>query len=105
MDLLVKETIPALVKSSETNLELNPNIHLNDNISAPISENQTLGTVTYEINGVEYTTDLISSHAVEKSKMLEYILYIGILLVVLILFYEFSSLKKNNRKKFKRYKR
>lgn len=105
LDLLVKETIPALVKSSETNLELNPNIHLNDNISAPISENQTLGTVTYEINGVEYTTDLISSHAVEKSKMLEYILYIGILLVVLILFYEFSSLKKNNRKKFKRYKR
>lgn len=103
LDLLIKETIPAIIKSSENNIELNPNIHLNEKISAPISENETLGTVTYEINGVEYTTDLIASHAVEKSKTLEYILYIGIIFIILFLLYEISHFKKNNIKKI--YKR
>lgn len=103
LDLLIKETIPALVKTSETNIELNPNIHLNENISAPITENETLGTITYEINGVEYTTDLIASHTVEKSKILEYILYIGAIFVVLFLLYEILHFKKSSRKK--RYKR
>lgn len=102
LDLLVKETIPALVKSGETNIDLNSEVHLNDNISAPITENETLGTITYKIDGIEYTTDLIASHSVEKSKILGYILYIGIAIIILFLVHEIFNLKRNRNKKYKR---
>ena len=97
LDLLIKEPISALIKNSEQNTEFTPEITLVDKISAPISENEVLGKVKYEINGVEYTTDLIASHNVEKSKLFDYILYTAITLILLFLCYKFlfSKRKKN----------
>ena len=97
LDLLIKEPISALIRNSEQNTEFAPEITLVDKISAPISENEVLGKVKYEINGVEYTTDLIASHNVEKSKLFDYILYAGIILILLFLCYKFlfSKRKKN----------
>ena len=48
-------------------------IHLEgDSIQAPVEEGQKLGTVTISYNGVEYgSTDLLSSHAAELSKLLQ----------------------------------
>lgn len=87
LDLLVKETIPALVKNSKE--ELQPEITLNDVIVAPITEGTVLGKITYTIEGVSYTTDLTASHDVEKSRYLEYLFYIcatlGIVIIVLII--------------------
>lgn len=75
LDLLVYETIPALIKNSEINNGINPEITLNENISAPIDQGSILGKIKFTINGVEYTTNLIASHNVEKSKLSVYILY------------------------------
>ena len=75
---------------------------LNDNLSAPIVTNEVVGKVKYEIDGVEYTADLIASHDVEESKLLKYVLYIGIAIIVLFLFYE---LFHSNGKKNKKYRR
>jgi len=106
LDLLINEDIPALIKNSETNNEFSPEITLNEKISAPIEEGTILGKVKYSIDGVEYTTNLIASHNVEKSKILTYILYtVGILILIriiyLILFHNKNKKYINKKKKKK----
>ena len=82
LDLLISESIPALVETNN-NTELTPIIDLNDNISAPISQGDVLGKVTYSINGVNYTTNLIASHDVEKSNVISYLVF-GLVLIIFI---------------------
>lgn len=86
LDLLVSEDIPVLINNSISVSEIEPDIALNDEISAPIEEGDILGTVTYNVEGVKYTTTLIASHSVEKSKLLIYIICgIVAFLILLIL--------------------
>lgn len=96
LDLLVKETIPALVKCNE-NLDLKTHVNLNDNITAPIFENDILGTVTYETNGISYTTDLLASHNVEESKIIQYTFYIAFVVFIIIFVHTIVHLKKRKR--------
>lgn len=93
LDLLVTESIPALVNSNDSISEITPEIILNNNIYAPIEEGSVLGRVKYTINGISYTTDLIASENVEKSTVSTYILYsimilLGILITYLIFFHK-----------------
>lgn len=94
LDLLISETVFVLVNNSQSISEITPEIILNENISAPIDEGTILGKVKYTVNGVTYTTDLIASHHVEESKLLIYILYVGIFLIVMFLVYEIFFHKK-----------
>ena len=95
LDLLISEAIPALV---ETNVDtkLTPIIDLNNNISAPITRGDVLGKVTYSINGVNYTSNLIASHDVEKSNVITYLILGLILLIIIVLIiWKIASRKKN----------
>lgn len=85
LDLLVCEDIHALINNSTPISEIKPEITLNEDISAPIEEGDVLGTAKYKVEGVEYTTNLIASHSVEKSKLLLYILCGVIVLAVLFI--------------------
>ena len=80
----------------ENPLSIKPKITLKEGIFAPIEEGTILGTATYEINGVEYSTDLIASHSVEPSKFLVYSIYtiLGSNLVVLLVFCVILIIKK-----------
>ena len=72
--------------------QITPNITLNEKISAPIEEGTVLGTVKYNIDGIEYTADLVASHSVEKTKIL---IYAAILLIGLfIIFIGYKTLNK-----------
>ena len=85
LDLLASETITALINNSTLVSEIEPEIILNEKITAPIEEGSILGTVKYKIEGIEYTSNLIASHFVEESKLLLYILYSFIAIVVLFI--------------------
>lgn len=93
LDLLISETIPALVETN-INTELTPKIKLNDNISAPISQGDILGKVTYSINGVNYTSNLIASHDVQKSNIIIYII-LGTIIIFIILILGIVKYRKN----------
>ena len=70
---------------------------MNNKISAPIYENEVLGKIKYEINGVEYTSDLIASNNVEKSKLSNYILYGLLILFLVFLCYKIFYKRKENK--------
>ena len=100
LNLLSSETVEALVNNNSTS-EIKPEIILNENISAPVEEGSTLGKVTYNIEGISYTTDIVAEHNVEKSYFYLYIgISVGVIFVVLI--FVFSRKKRKRVKKYGR---
>lgn len=102
VELILKDSIQALITVQEQNSKFEPEIILNNKISAPITENDVLGQIKYRIGGVEYTADLIASHNVERSVFLNYLLYLGITFIALFICYEFLFSQKKKRKKRRR---
>lgn len=86
LDLLVDNSIIALIKNSELNNEVIPEIILNNNISAPIEEGNIMGYIKYNIDDVDYTVNLIASHNVEKSFFANANIYIIVILIFIITF-------------------
>lgn len=103
LDLLISDDITALVSQNETNTDFESAITLQDNLFAPIAQGQVVGKITYNIDGVEYSSDLIASHNVEMSNSSK--LIIQVILIIFILFLLYKLLFGNNKnKKFKRKK-
>ena len=85
LDLLLENSIEALTSTSIDINNLEYEINLSENIYAPISKNQILGTVTYTINGVKYTENLIASHDVILSEFWNNIFKIMCAVLILII--------------------
>ena len=101
LNLLSSETIEALVNNNSTS-EIKPEITLNENISAPIEEGTPLGKVTYNIEGVSYTTNIIAEHSVEKSY---FYLYISIGCGIIILIFVIYKLSRKKKKRTRNYRK
>lgn len=87
LNLLVSEDIPVLANNSDDLSKIEPQITLNSDIKAPIEDGQVLGKVSYSVNGITYSTDLIAANNVEKSNFVLYCLYgLGILILILIIY-------------------
>lgn len=83
LDLKLQDNINALVNKNYTH-QIVPEIKLNNNISAPISQNAIIGQAVYIVDGQYYTTNLLASHNVEKDETM--IFYLRIALVVIFFF-------------------
>ena len=102
LDLLISNDITALVTNDDSDTEFTPKITLQDNLLAPIAQGQVVGKITYTVDGIDYSSDLIASHNVEVSGST--VLIIQIILIVIILFLLYKLLFGNNKnKKIKRH--
>ena len=103
LDLLLEDDINALVKNTDDNFEYT--ISLNPKISAPISQNTCLGTITYTINEITYSGNLLASNNVEKNNYTILILSVslGSLLILIIIFNLKSKKHKKKRKYYNEY--
>lgn len=100
LNLLADNSIEALLENSVSTDNLPFEINLKESIKAPIEQGDHLGTISYTIDGIQYETDLMASHAVEESKLLSSILQIGIgFLMILIVYTIFFNKKKKKRRK------
>ncbi len=97
LNLLSNGSINKLLPNSVSVDDLEYNINLNKNISAPIKQDDVLGNISYVIDNEEYKIDLIASHSVEKSHLVFYVMeiLIGLALVIVVV------LILHNRKKAK----
>lgn len=99
LDLLASSTVHALLGNSVSRDNLNFEIHLKDDIKAPIGQGEILGSVCYTIDGITYESNLVASHLVEESKLSFYWIGIGILILLLILlliYFVFFHKKEKN---------
>ena len=100
LDLIAKETVTSYINKNIDLTALTPEIKLQENIVAPLEAGTILGSATYTIDGIEYTTDLLASHEVKEKINIGQIfaLVCGILLLfvgVILL----RKTKKNRKKK------
>lgn len=101
LDLLIEDGI-TVVNNKQTDINsIVPNIELNENLIAPISKGQVVGKITYEVDDISYSSNLLAGHDVKKSNFIASILIaVLILLILTILFYPyFRDKNRNNRKK------
>ena len=105
--LLIASDVDALVSIDNKNSEIEPTIQLKDDLKAPISKGDIVGTISYKVEGLEYTTDLIAANSVEEYKANYtwiYLLVGGfavlVLIVVGIRFYNHRKKHFRNRAKY-----
>lgn len=83
LDLLVLNEITALVSKNNLETRITPEIQIDLNLSAPISQGQKIGKIIYSIDNIEYSSDLIASQNVEKKTNTTNILPIQISILIL----------------------
>lgn len=91
LSLLAKDTISVLVPKNINIDTLEPSIEIN-NLSAPISEGAVVGKITYNINGENYSTDLVAGNSIIRSDIKT--LIVQIVLAILFLCILTKLLKK-----------
>ena len=98
LDLLIKDDINVLIKQKDLNSEIEPEIILNENISAPIAQGDVLGKIKYTIEGIDYFSDITASHTVKKDNSLFLIIQIILLFIIIFIIYKIISYNKKPKK-------
>ena len=101
LDVIVGTNISSLVPNDLNKDNVQQVISINEKITAPIKQNQVLGKITFKADGLNYTTDLIASHEVEKFPYwLFNIIFVGVgLLLLIIIIITTKSVKKRKKRK------
>ena len=98
LDLIAENDIYVLSKIANTNIAIKPEIILNENLKAPISQGEKVGIVKYTSEGIEYTENLLANNNVKKSHwVIKFIMFV-ILVFIYLLFVDYRKrVKRRNR--------
>ena len=94
LDAVVANDISVLIKQVDKNSALLPDVKLNDNLKAPINKGDVIGTVSYTVEGITYTENLLANSNVKKSRA-----FIRFIEITFVLFLCWLYLKSKQRKK------
>ncbi len=95
LNIQTASEITALISNDIDITTLTHTINIDEHISAPIFKGDKVGTLTYEINGTKYSTDLIASNTIEPSKTKIYLIGIVTLIISSLAFsYIYGIIKK-----------
>ena len=94
LDAVIENDVYVLIKQEDKNSALLPEITLNDNLKAPIKKGDIIGSVSYTVEGITYSENLLASSDVKKSKT-----FIRLIEIIFVLFLCWLYLKSKQRKK------
>ena len=98
LDLLYSEDLSVFVPNGFDVSSVTPNIKLTQGLFAPISEGTILGSISYDIDGTNYSCNLIASHTVYSNNLIKTAMELAILIIALILFAKLLKAKKRTKK-------
>lgn len=102
LNLLIDESITIINKKDLDVDKIIPEIKLKENIEAPIKSGDTVGTIKYKVDDIEYSANLLAGNDVEeKADLTIFVIIVGILLL-LIGITMLQKKKHKNRRKNKR---
>lgn len=104
LDLIAENSINIFIKNSDIN-NIKHEIELYENITAPISANTVLGTITYEIDGNTYTSNLLAKNDVSINLFFKNLLNILFVSIILIIIFALIRSKKRKKRKKKNGKK
>ena len=97
LDLISADSLNCLVQKDEV-IDATPTVSLNT-VLAPIAKGQVVGTITYTIDSIEYSSELIASHDVYSSNVMNIILMLLCAFLVLLFLVTVLSISKNKKSK------
>lgn len=96
LNLILDNDIAFTVNNDVDILSIKSETVINDNLKAPISKGTILGHVTYTLNGIKYSANLIAENDVKSSHLvLKFVLFFAVLFIILMIL----KLRKSNLKK------
>ena len=104
LNLLIKDEI-TVINDKATNInEIEPKIEIDEVLVAPIMKGDVLGKITYTVDGIDYTSDLIAEHDVEKHNYALDFIITGVLILILVFIFLVVR-ELHSRKQFKKRKK
>ena len=100
LDLVIDETITVVNNKSIDMNSVIPEITLRETLEAPIAIGETIGTIKYKVDDVEYSAKLLAKTSVEK---VDYSIHL-IIAAAVLLFIASTMLKSSKKKTKKRRK-
>ena len=86
LDIIINTSISGIVPKDLDINKIQSNINIYDEIVAPIKQNQKLGNITIDIDGVKYTAELVASHDVEKPPFwIQNMVVVGIIIFIILI--------------------
>ena len=83
LNLIISDDIKAINNIKIKVEEIEPEISLNNEIIAPISQGQELGTIKYTVDGLEYKAKLLAENdVIKKTYYVEILLGIGVFIII-----------------------
>ena len=83
LNLVISDDIKSINNIKIKAEEIEPEISLNDEIIAPISKGQELGTIKYTVDGLEYNAKLLAENdVIKKTYYVEILLGIGVFIII-----------------------
>lgn len=106
LDVLAENEIYAIVPSTFdiNSLSSNMKIELKEDLSLPISKDDYVGTITYTIDGTDYTVNALAGNAIDASpsfimNLLKCLVALVLLYIVYKLMYKRSKIKRKKKVK------
>lgn len=112
VDIVFANDFSSIIDRSDLYNSFEPVIYLADNISAPISEGDKLGTATFSIYGNDYSIDLIAANSVDVKvnvfagffKIVRtFIVILVVLAVLYVCLKTYSSIQRKKRRRRRLY--
>lgn len=100
--VLIDDEITVLNNVETSKETIVPEIKLNEEIKAPIVEGQELGTITYNVEGIEYSAKLVAANNVEK-RTYEKEFFIILIIVLTLFLIRKVNLARRKRRRNRRY--
>ena len=100
LDVIISDEIEVINNIRLKPEDIQPEIVLSEKIVAPISEGQEIGTIKYNVEGIEYNAKLLAANNLERRTYYKEIMIIG---AIIILFAIIILIKKKNYKKSRKH--
>lgn len=95
LDVIVKDDISVLMNKGQDEYNVAPTITYEKNLKAPISANSVIGKISYNIDGKEYSSELLAGGSVNASNFIPILFRVLLIIVVLYLLYLLLRPSKN----------
>lgn len=97
LDIMVEKEIK--VTTAQDISTIVPSITINENLQAPILKGTVVGKISYTIDNVTYTSNLISGNNILDSDILPQVFSLLLFILLLLIFITVVKIKKHKKKK------
>jgi serine-type D-Ala-D-Ala carboxypeptidase len=99
LDVLIQDPINVIISKGNEDETFLPEIQLDENLRAPITKNSVIGSITYKIDDVQYTSNLLAANDVQKLDIFGIIFRIVAVIAILVIFFILKQLTFHKKKK------